>query len=432
MKKSIERTFASIWNVFLYMLQWTIICSIISVIVGCLVAFFLITLEKCIGIRNEHTWIVLFLPVVGGIFSYLYNYHGKGAGGGNNLVIRAASGSDEYVPLRLVPLTMFGTIFTHLTGGSVGREGTATQMGGTIAYHISRLFKITEVEKEWIIMCGISAGFSAVFGTPLAGTLFALEVLVIGRMRVEALFPVFLSGFLANIVAESFPVHHAHYVMGPVPELSFMLIVKLIICCIFFGFLGFCFEKGVQLVKGFYTKLLKNPVLVNIVGGMVVVTLAIILHTGRYLSLSLPMLSEAFTGQAHPLDFLGKLVFTVLSLGSGFQGGEVTPLFGIGATAGSFLNQWMDLPIGFMAAIGFVGVFAAATNTPITCFVMGIELFGAQGATYLLFVTILSYMLSGHNGIYTSQGLIRPKYWIGQSILPLKQKKNCHVEEKIK
>lgn len=432
MKGSIKRSFISIWNIFLYMLQWTILCSFISIIVGCLVAFFLYTLEKAIDFRTTHTWIVLFLPVVGGVFAYLYHYHGKGAGGGNNLVIRAASGSDEYVPLRLVPLTLFGTIFTHLTGGSVGREGTATQMGGTIAYHISRLFKITNLEKEWIIMCGISAGFSAVFGTPLAGTLFALEVLAIGRMRVEALFPVFLSGFLANIVAESFPIHHAHYVMGPVPSLSWSLAFKLVICCIFFGILGFCFEKGVQLVKAFYMKLFHNPVLVNIFGGIVVVVLAWILHTGRYLSLSLPMLSEAFTGQAHPLDFLGKLIFTVLSLGSGYQGGEVTPLFGIGATAGSFLNQWMDLPIGFMAGIGFVGVFAAATNTPLTCFVMGIELFGSQGAIYLLFVTVLSYMFSGHNGIYASQALIRPKYWMEQSILPFRQRRNELVETKMK
>lgn len=326
---------------------------------------------------------------------------------------------------------MFGTIFTHLTGGSVGREGTATQSGGTIAYQIGKLFNLTDIEKQWVVMCGISAGFSAVFGTPLAGTIFAMEVLIIGEIRVEALAPIFSSAFLANIVTEQFPIHHSHYHMGPIPELSPKLILQLLLCSLCFGIIGFLFERSIQWVKSFYTRFTTNSVMINFIGGVIVVVAALLIHSTRYLGLSLPMLSEQFTGQGHPLDFLGKLIFTALSLGCGFQGGEVTPLFGIGASLGSFLHQWIDLPLGFMAAIGFIGVFAAATNTPITCFIMGIELFGSGAASYLLFVTVFSYLFSGHNGIYASQRLKRPKYWVGENRFSFKQQDNQRVRDKL-
>lgn len=429
--KSFKETGKTIINMLKYLVQWGVICSLISVCVGVVVAFFLYSLSKVTAWRGEYPWLILFLPVVGGVFAFLYHRYGKNASGGNNLVIRVADGSDENLPLRLVPLTIFGTIFTHLTGGSVGREGTATQSGGTIAYHIGRLFQLNDIEKQWVVMCGISAGFSAVFGTPLAGTLFAMEVLVIGQMRVEAIAPVFMSAFLANEVAEMFPIHHAHYVMGKVPELTAGVMVKLFIAAIFFGMLGFLFERGVQWVKAFYQRFFKSPITINVVGGAVVVILAILMHTNRYLGLSLPMIQESFSGSQHPLDFLGKLLFTSLSLGSGFQGGEVTPLFGIGASAGSFLHSFLDLPVGFLAALGFIGVFAAATNTPLTCFIMGIELFGSDAAIYLLFITIFSYLFSGHNGIYASQRLLRPKYWVGNNRWHFHQNDNERVKDKL-
>lgn len=426
-----KETYKTIKNMWFYLLQWGIICTLIALIVGSVVAFFLYSLEKVTAFREHQPIVILFLPVVGVIFSYLYTHFGKNAGGGNNLVIRVAQGSEEEIPLRLVPLTIFGTIFTHLTGGSVGREGTATQSGGAIAYHVGRLFNLTDIEKQWVVMCGISAGFSAVFGTPLAGTLFAMEVLIIGEIQVGALAPVFFSAFLADIIAEQFPIHHAHYVMGKVPELSIKVVIALFICSICFGLVGFLFERSIQWVKSFYLHFTKNPVLINGIGGAVIVIFAMIFHTNRYLGLSLPMLSEQFTGDGHIFDFIGKLFFTALSLGSGFQGGEVTPLFGIGASLGSFLHQWIALPIGFMAAIGFVGVFAAATNTPITCFIMGIELFGSEAAPYLLFVTVFSYLFSGHNGIYASQRLNRPKYWVGENRFAFSQEDNQRVKDKL-
>lgn len=429
--KSFKETMITIQNMGKYLLQWGLICSLISVCVGSVVAFFLYSLEKVTSWRGDYPWLILGLPIVGGVFAFLYQRFGKNASGGNNLVIRVADGSEEPLPLRLVPLTIFGTIFTHLTGGSVGREGTATQSGGTIAYHVGRLFCLNDLEKQWVVMCGISAGFSAVFGTPLAGTLFAMEVLVIGQMRVEAIAPVFTSAFLANAVTECFPIHHAHYVMGTVPEMSASVMMKLFVASIFFGMLGFLFERGVQWVKSFYQRFMTSAVTINIVGGAVVVLMAILFHTNRYLGLSLPMIQESFSGSNHPLDFLGKLLFTSLSLGSGFQGGEVTPLFGIGASAGSFLHSFLNLPVGFLAALGFIGVFAAATNTPITCFVMGIELFGSDAAIYLLFITIFSYLFSGHNGIYASQRLVRPKYWVGQNRMQWHNDDNQRVKKKL-
>ena len=398
-------------NLAFYLIKWWIICTLISLCIGIVVAFFLRSLSFVTNFRTLHPSIVLALPITGLVFSYLYTKWGQNASKGNNLIIDVANGAEENIPLRLVPLTVFGTIFTHLTGGSVGREGTATQSGGAIAYQIGRFFDLSSIEKQWCIMCGISAGFSAVFGTPLAGTLFAMEVAIIGTIRTEALIPVFYSSLLANSITELFNVKHSHYAIQSLPQMSIKVFVLLFICAMFFGLLGFLFEFLRQLIKKVYQRYLKNPILINTVGGIVIILATIIAQTDRFLGLSLPMIDDAFKGTAHTFDFLGKLIFTTLSLGCGFQGGEVTPLFGIGATAGSFLHNWINLPVSFLAALGFIGVFAAATNTPITCFVMGIELFGSDAAIYLLFITTFSYLFSGHHGIYSTQKILRPKYW---------------------
>lgn len=392
-----------------YMVKWLVITACLGVLMGGLSAFFLNSLTVVTDLREAHTWLLYLLPVSGALFAFLYQRYGGNASRGNNLVIDQGNGGEEKIPLRLIPLTLFGTITTHLFGGSVGREGTAVQMGGALAENLARGLKLSPIEREVLVISGISAGFSSVFGTPLAGTLFGLEVLAIGKMRTEAIFPSFFAALFANFVTESIGVTHIHYKMGEIPGWSPALFGKLMVAGIAFGIIGWVFSRSIVFLKKWYLKWFKHPITRNFIGGGIVVVVALILQTQRYLGLSLPLLQDAFAGKAHVYDFIGKLGFTVLSLGAGYQGGEVTPLFEIGATLGATLAPILHVSIPFLAALGFIGVFSGATNTPIACFVMGIELFGGEAASFFFMICLISFMCSGNNGIYSAQKVMIKK-----------------------
>lgn len=392
-----------------YMVKWLVITACLGVLMGGLSAFFLNSLTVVTDLREAHTWLLYLLPVSGALFAFLYQRYGGNASRGNNLVIDQGNGGEEKIPLRLIPLTLFGTITTHLFGGSVGREGTAVQMGGALAENLARGLKLSPIEREVLVISGISAGFSSVFGTPLAGTLFGLEVLAIGKMRTEAIFPSFFAALFANFVTERIGVTHIHYKMGEIPGWSPALFGKLMVAGIAFGIIGWVFSRSIVFLKKWYLKWFKHPITRNFIGGGIVVVVAMILQTQRYLGLSLPLLQDAFAGKAHAYDFIGKLGFTVLSLGAGYQGGEVTPLFEIGATLGATLAPILHVSIPFLAALGFIGVFSGATNTPIACFVMGIELFGGESASFFFMICLISFMCSGNNGIYSAQKVMIKK-----------------------
>jgi H+/Cl- antiporter ClcA len=386
-----------------YMMKWLVITAIIGGMMGCLSAFFLTSLTWVTSVRLQYPWLLFFLPISGVVFAFLYEKYGENASRGNNLVIDQGNGGKENIPLRLIPLTLFGTITTHLFGGSVGREGTAVQMGGAVANGVGKFFRLTDLERQIVIISGISAGFSSVFGTPLAGTIFGLEVLTIGKIRSEALFPSFFAGFFANLVTESFGVTHTHYQMGTIPEWSLVLFIKLFVAAVCFGLTGWLFSRSIVFLKKTYSHWFENYLLRAFIGASIVIVAVFIFNGQRYLGLSLPLLTDAFQSAARPFDFIGKLFFTALSLGAGFQGGEVTPLFEIGATLGSTLAQLLHLSVPFLAGLGFIGVFSGATNTPIACFIMGIELFGSQAAVFFFMICLISFMCSGNTGIYAAQ-----------------------------
>ncbi|MBO0460636.1 MULTISPECIES: voltage-gated chloride channel family protein [Enterococcus] len=406
-------------KIITYMIKWLVITACLGLLMGGLSAFFLNSLTVVTNLREAHTWLLYLLPISGALFAFLYQRYGGNASRGNNLVIDQGNGGEEKIPLRLIPLTLFGTITTHLFGGSVGREGTAVQMGGALAENLARGLKLSRIEREVLIVSGISAGFSSVFGTPLAGTLFGLEVLAIGKMRTEAIFPSFFAALFANFVTESIGVTHVHYAMGEIPVWSPALFAKLMVAGIAFGLIGWVFSRSIVFLKKVYTKWFKDPVVRNFIGGGIVVIVALIFQTQRYLGLSLPLLQDAFAGTANAYDFIGKLGFTVLSLGAGYQGGEVTPLFEIGATLGAALAPLLHVSIPFLAALGFIGVFSGATNTPIACFIMGIELFGGEAASFFFMICLISFMCSGNYGIYSAQ-----KVMVKKGILFLPVEKN--------
>jgi len=387
-----------------YIIKWTILAGLVGLLAGSASAFFLVSLEWAAKTRETYSWLLFLLPFGGMLVSFLYWKYGLNSAKGNNLLIEQAHGAKESIPFRMAPFVLFGTIVTHLFGGSAGREGTAVQMGGAFSEFIGKLFKLDEADRKIIIICGISSGFGSVFGTPLAGTVFGLEVLALGLIRHEAIFPAFVAAFVGDYVTTSlWGVGHQHYEIGSIPVLSFALLLKVIFAAILFGLTSTLFSELTHWLKKQYTKLFPNPMMKSFVGGLVIIGLVYLLGTRKYLGLGLPLIDDAFEGEVSPLTFITKLLFTTLTLGAGYQGGEVTPLFAIGSTLGSSLGDLLHVSIPFLAALGFIGVFCGATNTPIACFLMGIELFGSEASLYLFLVCIISYLFSGHSGIYTSQ-----------------------------
>ncbi|QAY66363.1 voltage-gated chloride channel family protein [Paenibacillus protaetiae] len=383
--------------------KWIFYGGIIGILSGSSSALFLASLDFATNKRMAYSWLLYLLPIGGAFMSYLYLKFGKNAGKGNNLILEQIQDGQESIPFRMAPLVLLGTFLTHLFGGSAGREGTAVQMGGSFSEWIGKVFKVDGIDRKILLMCGISSGFGSVFGTPLAGTIFGLEVIAIGLVSYQAIIPCFIASFVGNLVTTAWGIHHIHYHMGAVPVLSVSVVLKVIFASILFGLASILFSELTHWLKKMYTKLFKNPMIKGFVGGLVIIALVFIFGTRDYLGLGIPLLQQSFEEPVSRLAFLWKTLFTTLTLGAGFQGGEVTPLFVIGATLGNSLADLLHLSPPFLAGLGLIAVFSGATNTPIACFVMGIELFGSEGMIYMFMACIVSYLFSGHTGIYTSQ-----------------------------
>lgn len=391
--------------------KWIVLGAVIGILTGSASALFLKGLDAVTRYRMEHPWLLFLLPLGGAGVSLLYKKYGKNSGRGNNLILEQIYGGQETIPLRMAPMVLFGSLITHLFGGSAGREGTAVQMGGSLAEGFGRLIRIDKEDRKILLMCGISGGFGSVFGTPLAGAIFGLEVIAIGMLSYRALVPCFTASFVGNLIASGvWKVGHLHYKMGQVPDLSGMVLLKVCFAAVLFGLTASLFSKFFNAFRKGISLLIPNPVLKTAAGGVIIIVLVFVTGTRNYLGLSIPMIQDSFSeGGVSPFAFFWKLIFTSVTLGSGFQGGEVTPLFAIGAALGSTLAPLLHMYGPFLAALGFIAVFCGAANTPLACFIMGIELFGSEGAVYLMIVCIISYIFSGHTGIYSSQQIGVPK-----------------------
>lgn len=405
MKKWFEG--AEKWSLALlsgYLVKWVVLGGFVGLMTGSASAFFLYSLDYVTSIRMGNPWLLYLLPLGGAAVSFLYYKFGKSSAKGNNLILEQIHDGTETIPLRMAPLVLIGTLITHLFGGSAGREGTAVQMGGSLSEWFGKLIRVTPADRKILLICGISGGFGSIFGTPLAGTLFGLEVLAIGLVSHQALLPAFAASMVGNLTATSlWGVSHLHYPIGDIPALGFMVIIKVVLASLLFGLTSRLFSELTHSLKRWYGYVFHNPMFKSAAGGVIIIGLVYLLGTRDYLGLGIPLIEAAFAGEVSPFAFLGKIFFTSLTLGAGFQGGEVTPLFAIGATLGSALSGWIGLHAPFLAALGFIAVFCGATNTPIACFIMGIELFGGEGAVYMFMACVISYLFSGHSGIYTSQ-----------------------------
>lgn len=375
-------------------------------------AAFLESLKLATRLQNQHPWLFYLLPVAGAGLAWVYVGVGRSTSGGNNLILdQIHEPAGAGVPLRMLPIILGSTVITHLFGGSAGREGTAVQMGGAIAGEVARRAKLPPDATRILLMCGVSGGFSSVFGTPLAGAVFGMEMLALGGIRYEALIPCLIAALVGDQMIRFLNVEHIHYaVESAIPALSVETIAKVATAGIAFGLASAVFSELTHLIDRSSRRWIANPIARTSLGGVAVVGVTLLLGTRLYNGLSLPLLSDAFTGENVPtFAFLAKIGLTALTLGVGFKGGEVTPLFVIGATLGTTLAAPLGLPVDLVAAMGFVAVFAAAANTPIACVVMAAELFGGDGIILFGIAIFVAYTISGHRGIYHAQRVAVPK-----------------------
>ncbi|WP_423735110.1 voltage-gated chloride channel family protein [Chitinophaga caseinilytica] len=405
-----------------YFAYFALIALPVSLFTGSAVALFLISLDAVTETRWENPWLLYLLPLAGIGIWWLYHRFGKNSAGGNNLIIDEIHEPGGGVPLRMTPLVLLTTLVTHLFGGSAGREGTAVQMGGSLASRIGRWMKLDEEDTRVILMMGIAGGFGAVFGTPFAGAVFALEVLAIGNTKLrdfKALLPCLLAAYLSDQVCRLWGATHTHYAIHFSEAFNWRLLGITIVAGAAFGFAGRLFSWAMHALKNMSGKIfVKTPWLTPFVGGCIVIALVFIAGTEDYIGLGviaqhpagISIVNAFKEGGVDQFSWLWKLVFTVVTLGMGFKGGEVTPLFFIGATLGNTIALYTGAPVDLLAALGFIAVFAGATNTPIACTLMGIELFGADNVVYFGVACLMAYFCSGHAGIYSSQRIHHPKF----------------------
>jgi H+/Cl- antiporter ClcA len=399
----------------LFCLRWVLLSAIVGGLAGTASAGFLVALDFVTNWRELHPWVIALLPVGGLLVGLLYHYWGKSVEGGNNLLLDEINRPAQLVSLRMVPLVLVGTLLTHLFGGSAGREGTAVQMGGALADQLSRWPRlIRRRERRLLLLAGLSAGFASVFGTPLAGAVFGLEVVLLGRLRYDALLPAFLAAAAADYVTRAWGVGHTAYPLLAVPALAPLPLLSAAAAGVAFGLAGRLFAGATHVVSDFYKRTIAWPPLRPVVGGAVVALLIWAAGTTRYSGLGVPTIVQAFQEPLPVYVFALKILLTALTLGAAFKGGEVTPLFFVGATLGNALALVLPLPMPLLAGLGFAAVFAGAANTPLACTLLAMELFGHECGLYAGLACVVSYLFSGHRGIYGAQVVGQAKHGLWQ------------------
>lgn len=386
----------------IHLLRWIVLGAASGVLAGVSSWLFLDVLDRITRFREAHGWLLFLLPAGGLLIGLVYHHLGGRAAQGNSLLIDQIHEPTEWVPKRMAPLVLLGTWATHFFGGSAGREGTALQMSGSLSDTMARVLRLRREDRRLLLIAALGGGFGAVFGVPLAGAVFALEVQSVGRIRYEGLVPAFTAALVGDRIVAVLGYHHPARPQLDV-SLGGWLAPKVAVAGLAFGLTGAAFAELTHFVKRRMARHVRWSPARPLIGGVVVIVLAE-LFGREYLGLSLPLADGALAGR--PLGFSVfalKLVITAVTLGCAFPGGEVTPLFVIGATLGAALAAPLGLPVTLLAAIGFVAVFAGAANTPLACTIMGAELFGAGAVMPIAIGCIASYVFSSHRGIYTTQ-----------------------------
>lgn len=390
-------------------IKWLVLALFTGIVVGGVSSLFSFVLGTVTAFRQGHLWMFLFLPISGVVIVFLYSTFGQ-KDGGTNQVLSTVRAQDE-VPFRSAPLIFVSTALTHLTGGSAGREGAAIQLGGSIGNQLGRWLKLDEEDKHVMVMCGMSAAFAALFGTPMAAAIFALEVVSVGIMYYTALMPCIISGLVATNLAVGLGIHPEVFHVTDIPELTWINGLKMGIVAICCALISAVFCIALKQTGKFFEKKLENKYIRIIVVSLVIILITICLQTTDYMGAGADVITRVIEeGQTKPFAFFWKLVLTVLTMKSGFRGGEIVPSFCIGATLGCALGGLLGLSPSLCAAAGMVAVFCGVTNCPITSILIAFELFGFGGVSYYLIAVSISYAISGYYSLYKTQTIVYSKY----------------------
>ncbi|WP_420718270.1 chloride channel protein [Pyxidicoccus sp. MSG2] len=391
--------------------QWLLLGGVVGCVCGVASAVFLYLLDRATHFRESHEALVYALPLAGLLLGAVYGRWGGPVRGGNNLVLDAVHEDDAQVPLRMAPMVLVGTVLTHLFGGSAGREGTAVQMGGSLADVLARRLGVGPDTRREMLAAGIAGGFGSVFGTPVAGAVFGLEVVVVGRLGYESLLPALVSAVVGDLVTRGLGIHHTVYPVPTALPLTAWVLAKWLVFAVAVAVVAVVFVELTHRLKKESEKRVPWLPVRMALGGAAVVALWKLSGTSEYLGLGVPGILRAFVDPALPVSaFAWKLVFTAVTLGAGFLGGEVTPLFFIGAALGNVLARLLGLPVDLGAAVGLAALFAAAANTPLALSIMAVELLGASVLPHVVIVATVAYLLTGHRGIYPAQRIARLKH----------------------
>ena len=386
-----------------YFLKWTFISAISGVTIGLAGTLFGLGIQKATAFWKSHSWTLYLLPLVGLLIVWLYRFAHEEKNRGTDMVLDSISSTEEVTPAT-APLIFISTLLSHLATASVGREGAALQLGGSLGNLIGKAFRLDEKDRKIAIMCGMSAGFSAIFGTPLAAAVFAMEVISIGVMYYAALVPCVFSAFVGVSVAKFLGLAPEHYEIGLVPEFGASSALLTVLIGILCACVGIFLCVSLHQCGHAYRKVFPNPYIRVLAGSAIFIVLTLLFPARLYNGSGAQIIEMVFEGERIPVyAFLMKILFTGVALGAGFKGGEIVPTLAVGSTFGCTFGLLTGFEPSLCAAAGMLATFVGVTNCPIATMFLGFELFGFEAMPYFAVAVAISFTLSGYYGLYSSQ-----------------------------
>lgn len=395
---------------YIYLLRWILISTLLGIIGGMVGTAFHMCLEKVTHLRGAYAWLLFLLPFIGVLIVFLYKCAGLDKDPGTDLVLSSTQ-SEDTIPFRMFPLIFAATVLSHLGGGSAGREGASLQIGGSLGSNLGKICKLNNRDKNITILCGMSAVFSAMFGTPIAAAIFSMEVTVVGSVQYAALVPCVISAVIAQYVSGLLGIEESIYAINLQYEVTAPLILKIVLIGILCGILSRLFCKLMHSVKHLLVKYLPNGYIRAFVGGLIIVALTLLLKTTDFNGAGTTLIEKSFVGDIVWYAFLVKMLFTAITLGAGFKGGEIVPALCVGATFGCVLAPVLGIPVAIASTASMIACFCGVTNTPLASLVLAVELFGTSDIIFFAIICAISYACSGYESLYSSQTIVQDKLY---------------------